>query len=242
MELVRGTQITEYCDQHSLPTHERLRLFIVVCQASRATVWAKSLDPASGAYWLAYAPDGRRLYAASYTGTVTALDGASGQRLQTITGLGNVDGLAVSPNGQLLAICQKVKLSVWFADGSRCLWQAPANPERCAAFSRDGNWIATGDQDGKVSLWEVAAAGQIRRTLSGHAGAVSGVSFHPDGSRLVSSSFDGQVKAWDWQAGVELLSLRLPRGGVAWHAVFSPDGKMIAASGGNGMVTVWKTE
>ncbi len=33
MELVRGTKITEYCDQNNLPTRERLDLFVPVCQA-----------------------------------------------------------------------------------------------------------------------------------------------------------------------------------------------------------------
>src|SRR5262245_47021946 len=33
MELVRGTKITEYCDQHRLNARERLELFIQVCQA-----------------------------------------------------------------------------------------------------------------------------------------------------------------------------------------------------------------
>src|ERR1043165_904468 len=33
MELVRGIRITEYCDKNSLPTPERLKLFILVCQA-----------------------------------------------------------------------------------------------------------------------------------------------------------------------------------------------------------------
>src|SRR5438045_3864729 len=33
MELVRGMKITDYCDQNQLPTLERLRLFILVCQA-----------------------------------------------------------------------------------------------------------------------------------------------------------------------------------------------------------------
>ncbi len=33
MELVRGVRITEYCDQHSLPTSDRLRLFAQVCHA-----------------------------------------------------------------------------------------------------------------------------------------------------------------------------------------------------------------
>src|SRR5215813_188578 len=33
MELVRGLKITDYCDQHSLPTAERLDLFNQVCEA-----------------------------------------------------------------------------------------------------------------------------------------------------------------------------------------------------------------
>jgi serine/threonine protein kinase/WD40 repeat protein len=33
MELVRGIKITDYCDQNQLTTRERLRLFILVCQA-----------------------------------------------------------------------------------------------------------------------------------------------------------------------------------------------------------------
>src|SRR5438045_6694850 len=33
MELVRGTKITEYCDEAKLATRERLDLFINVCQA-----------------------------------------------------------------------------------------------------------------------------------------------------------------------------------------------------------------
>src|ERR1019366_9547228 len=33
MELVHGTKITDYCDENHLPTEERLKLFMQVCQA-----------------------------------------------------------------------------------------------------------------------------------------------------------------------------------------------------------------
>src|SRR5687767_2193879 len=33
MELVRGLKITDYCDQHNVPTEERLELFLQVCRA-----------------------------------------------------------------------------------------------------------------------------------------------------------------------------------------------------------------
>ena len=211
--------------------------------ATRETIWGSSLAPLAPAWWLACSPDGRRIYALSHQDTLTALDAATGARLNLISGLENVlDGLAVSPDGRLLAICQKVKLSVRRADDLREMWHVDTRPDRCAAFSPDGQWIATGDTDGAVSLWEVASSGRVRQTLRGHAAAVMGVSFHPDGSRLVSCGVDGQVKVWDWRAGVELLTLPVPGGGMLWHAVFSPDGKTIAAAGGDGIVTLWRVE
>jgi len=33
MELVQGVPITEFCDQNRLPAQERIKLFILVCQA-----------------------------------------------------------------------------------------------------------------------------------------------------------------------------------------------------------------
>jgi len=213
--------------------------------ATLETVWAQSLEPASAAWWIAWSPDARRLYASSFREKLTVLDADTGKLLNSITlpdAEHSVDGLAVSPDGRLLALCQKVRLIVLRAQDLQELWQAPANPDRCAAFSPDGQWIATGDRDGAVSLWEVASEGRVRRTLRGHATSVSGVGFHPDGSRLVSCSLDGQVKVWDWRAGVELLTLLAPGGGILWHALFSPNGKMIAAAGGDGVVSLWKVE
>jgi WD40 repeat protein len=211
---------------------------------TRNTVWSESLSPAADAYWLAYSPDGRRIYVVSRTKTITVLDAATGKQLGRVDGIeGDImDGLAVSPDGQLLAVGHKVKLSVWKADGLRPLWQVDGNPDRCVAFSPDGAWIATGDQDGAVSLWNVASEGRVCRRLLGHSGSVKGVSFHPDGSRLVSCDADGLVKLWDWQAGVELLSLPIPSGVGAWHVAFSPDGKMIAVGDGEGVITLRKIE
>jgi WD40 repeat protein len=175
--------------------------------------------------------------------TLTVFDASSGQRISSISGLGNIlDGLAISPDGFLIALCLKVKVSLRRADDLQEVWSVAANPNRCAAFSPDGQWLATGDSDGAVSLWEIAAAGRVQRRLLGHAGSVSGVSFHPDGNRLVSCGSDGRVKVWNWQAGVELLTLTPPGGGPLWHAAFSPNGKMIAVAGGDGIVTLWRVE
>jgi Tol biopolymer transport system component len=207
------------------------------------TQWETSLAPAANPYWMAFSADDRRIYALSHKDTLTVLDAATGRRVDSINGLENVlDGLAVSPDGGLIAVCQKVKLSIRRTDDLQEVWSAAALPERCVTFSPDGRWLATGDSDSAVSVWEMASAGRARRSLHGHAASVSGVSFHPDGRRLVSCSFDGSVNVWDWRAGVELLTLTTPGGGTLWHATFSPDGKMIAAAGGDGNVTLWRVE
>jgi WD40 repeat protein len=211
--------------------------------ATLETKWETSLAPAPLSYWIAFSADGRRLYAPSMKDTLTVLDAATGQPLNSISGLEHVlDGIAVSPDGKLLALCQKKKLSVRRAADLQEIWSTAALPERCAVFSPDGNWIATGDTDGAVSLFEVASAGRLRRTLRGHAAVVKGVSFHPDASRLASCSGDGRVKVWDWRAGVEVLTLSVPGGGMLWHTVFSPDGKTIAAAGGDGVVSLWRLD
>ncbi len=148
--------------------------------------------------------------------------------------------LAISPNGHLLVSRRGDKLSVWRADGPQQIWYTTGVPGHGVAFSPDSKWIAAGDQDGGVSLWEVASAGRTHRTLRGHAAPVLEVSFHPDGIRLASSSHDGVIKVWDWRAGIELMTFSGDRS--LSHPLFSADGNKLAVIGGDGMVKLWNTQ
>jgi WD40 repeat protein len=64
------------------------------------------------------------------------------------------------------------------------------------AVAPDGSWLATGDGDGTVRVWDVAT-GQQRAALTGHTRGVSAVAVAPDGSWLATGSHDKTVRVWD---------------------------------------------
>ena len=93
-------------------------------------------------------------------------------------------------------------------------------------FSPDGRWLASGNYDGTVKLWEVGAWRCVA-TLSGMGDQVRDVAFSPDSQRLVTGS--NPVKLWDLTTFNELASLAVD--GTVGHGkvvAFSPDGNILA--------------
>jgi WD40 repeat protein len=69
---------------------------------------------------------------------------------------------------------------------------------RSVAFSPDGQILASGGDDNKITLWDVAT-GQERAILQEHRHLVWSVAFSPDGRILASGSGigDSTIKLWD---------------------------------------------
>ena len=67
---------------------------------------------------------------------------------------------------------------------------------RSVSFSPDGKRIVSGDDYGRVLLWD-AVSGGLLKNLQGDRTWVNSVSFSPDGKRMVSGSFDKTVRVWD---------------------------------------------
>lgn len=108
------------------------------------------------------------------------------------------------------------------------------------SVSRDGRTLVAAGADGRIRFWDVAA-GEVRRTLTGHTNAVYVAVFSPDEKLLASSSRDLSARIWDVAAGRELHRLTGYKCSVKFVA-FSPDGKMLAAVGNDGVLKLYEVK
>ncbi len=110
------------------------------------------------------------------------------------------------------------------------------------AFSRDGQHIVSGSQNGSIRLWQANPLKPLGALLLGHEHAVASVLFSPDGRHVVSGGADGTLRFWLVDASQTARAVGQP---LVAHAegvkgvAFSPDGLRIVTSGLNGAVRSW---
>jgi eukaryotic-like serine/threonine-protein kinase len=105
-----------------------------------------------------------------------------------------------------------------------------------AAYSADGQWIATGSWDHTVRLWD-AQTGEHCATLP-HKGTVRALAFGPDSSWLVSSSDgDQRLQVWDVATGQHRQEID-GTGSFAIAVALNPDGSHVAAADQYGALSV----
>ncbi len=116
---------------------------------------------------------------------------------------------------------------------------------QAVAFSPDGCYLASGDFNGDIRLWD-ARTHQLRSILRGHTNWVRAVTFSPDSRTLASGGFDCTIRLWDVNTG-ECLRTFADRTQAIRSLAFSPDGNILVSSSDdilvsgsdNGTVRLW---
>jgi WD40 repeat protein/predicted Ser/Thr protein kinase len=209
--------------------------------------------PADAVRVLGFDHEGRRLLTDSAEGakiwSLAGLDEGHGPRVEaTLPHDESISLASFDPTGTHVVTATHHDRSVrlWSVEGGalRGTW-LHGTRYTSAAFVAAGQRVATGDDDGIVRLWSVAAPEQAPLELRGHTQLVSHVASNADATRLVSTSFDGTARVWTLpEAGTEPMAepLVLELGEPLAHASLTPDGRHVIVAAASGVLRACEAE
>ncbi|RLN95171.1 hypothetical protein BBJ28_00014793, partial [Nothophytophthora sp. Chile5] len=109
------------------------------------------------------------------------------------------------------------------------------------AFSRDGELLATGSEEGKIKVWKLATGLCLRRFDNAHSQGIHSLVFSRDGTQLLTASFDHLVRIHGLKSGQTLKEFRGHQSYVN-TAIFSSDGSKIISTSSDGTMKIWSVK
>lgn len=120
---------------------------------------------------------------------------------------------------------------------------AHQRPVRGLAFSTDKRWLATGSDDGVISVWGMDGRKAKQKDLTGHEGPIVGLAFDAGSELLISASRDKTVRLWrvgDLDIGGEVASMVLSGHGAPITTLrVEQGGRYAATAGEDGAIHLW---
>ncbi len=113
---------------------------------------------------------------------------------------------------------------------------------QAAAFSKDGQRLATGSDDGTIRLWNLHDVDPASRSvlLGRHGGPVRGLAFSPDGKWLISGGADSTLRLWRLAAGGGTAGPMFGTHGAVRALAVDPSGEWLVFGTESGHVCIWK--
>ena len=202
---------------------------------------------------LTFSPDGRYLISAGEDKTIRVWDLSHGNTIRCIRGYslpgntGKIHSMALSPNGNLLAVggmldeSRKNACAVRLNDlhTGRVIYMLKGHRDaiQSLAFSPDGHYLASASSDKKVRIWDIIKRKEIN-VFRGHKDSVLAVAFSSDGKRLVSGSMDKTLILWDVFSGSRIATMRGHKKGI-FTAAFDPTNSYLASGSIDKTVRLW---
>ena len=190
---------------------------------------------------------GQRLITGAGDNTARVWSVGSGAELMVLRGTGRNGIIAADAAGHYLVTGgAEAEVQLWdIATGERMAsLPGHAGEVTAAAFDATGKRFATGDDNGKILVWQLTdgdaltPATQVAE-LVGHSRTVTALRFAPDGQVLYSASGDNTCAKWNLATGTEATDGLLKHS--EWIAAMdlSADGQWIATACEDGYVRLW---
>ena len=108
---------------------------------------------------------------------------------------------------------------------------------RSVAFSPDGKYLAAGDANGHVYLWQLSPLSLVSTLTDPSSKGVTSVAFNPGSSVIAAGDANDHVYLW---AAGKAAALAASSGAGIRSVSFSSDGKYVSAGDADGNVYVWQ--
>lgn len=191
----------------------------------------------------ALSPDNKYVAVCNWNPAVKIYDTQTGKLYRELTGMNYGSGkLFYSNDGKFVsAISQKKELYVWQVEGGDMVAKLPLESRPFAlAVSNNSKIIATGEDNGKIILWDAESFEKILE-INAHKGAPNEVVFSKDDKTFFSGGEDKIVKMWDVQTG-KLIKEFDGHNQRVYTLDISPDGKRLATGSSDLTVKLWDIE
>lgn len=137
----------------------------------------------------------------------------------------NSQRIAFSPSGKQVAIAGghlQLRVYSFQDDATLTVSENAIRTGKIVTYSQCGRWLASGDQDGVVRLWDLRV-GSDERVLGKHWCGINNLAFSLTGHQLATRGFDNTLCLWDTENG-ECTETLLGH----YSFCYSPCGTMIA--------------
>jgi hypothetical protein len=180
------------------------------------------------------------IFSAGANKIVTITDAVSGTALGSVPEFQEeIAALAIQPDGKNGAVgLSQGQINIFSIGTLKTIltFNNAKDRSKTLCYSSDGKYLATGNADGTVLLWD-AQSGALKNTYI-HKGPIWSVSFDPKTRWVVSTSSDSTIKIFDLASSKNVKTMT-ERDGYATYAVFLNDETLLTGTS-TGLLKSWR--
>ena len=220
-----GTLVASVDSQHLQIWQRQGQTLIPLWQMAITSAWAVTFSPVG--HTLAVT-DGAEIH---------VVDAATSAPLHTLAGHpSQVWSIAFDPTGTLLASGSDDQINLWEVESGKVwrTWKTAAvsdSPILAATFSRDSQYLVSGNGRGEVRLWNRHTQ-RCLATMANHTQPVRSLALCPESKFVASGDNGGTVRLWNLKTQTDITAIQHPANITA--LVMSPDGAWIASGSADG--------